>query len=178
MTGCKILERRFAYILFDLILFKYTFAGEVCTYTYMDTNTRERFAHRYCTTGCCGSYGGFICCVRDTYYKYFKDEKRQPVDISLSIEAIAAIVTGSIVGLLVFIGIGVVLYIEYTRGIICVKRKQAPLKDTNSTKELLGEKGNQNEGKLEDERNQDERNNDEPNNDERNKNNFIETHDL
>ncbi|XP_052093146.1 uncharacterized protein LOC127729372 isoform X2 [Mytilus californianus] len=121
----------------DLILFKYTFAGEVCTYTYMDSN-RERFAHHYCTTGCCGSYGGFVCCVKDTYYKYFRDERRQPADKSLSIEAIAAIVTGSIVGLLVFIGIGVVLYIDYTRRIIWFKPEASPVeKDTKSTKEPL-----------------------------------------
>ncbi|XP_063427388.1 uncharacterized protein LOC134710896 isoform X2 [Mytilus trossulus] len=150
----------------DLILIKYTFAGEVCTYTYMDINTRERFANRYCTTGCCGSYGGFICCVRDTYYKYLRDGRRQPAGRNLSIEAIAAIVTGSVVGLLVFIGIGVVLYIEYTRRIICVKRKK--VENTNSTKKLLVEKENQVERILVVERNQDEMN----------RNKYIETHDL
>ncbi|VDI23230.1 Hypothetical predicted protein [Mytilus galloprovincialis] len=165
---CK--ESTYIIVLFftDLILFKYAFAGEVCTYTYMDTNTRERFANRYCTTGCCGSYGGFICCMRNTYYKYLRDERRQPAGTNVSIEAVAAIVTGSVVGLLVFIGIGVVLYIEYTRRIICVKRKKAPvLEDTNSTKKLLV-KENQIKRILVVERNKDEIN----------RNKYIETHDL
>lgn len=66
--------------------------------------------------------------------------------------------TGSIVGLLVFIGIGVVLYIDYTRRIIWFKPEASPVeKDTKSTKESLVVDENQ---------------------DERNGNRYIETHGL
>lgn len=74
---CNFKQRYQNYFIYTELLFVCcAMAGEVCLYSYR-TEQIERTAYVYCPTACCGTHGGFICCVKGSYYKHFNKNQRQ-----------------------------------------------------------------------------------------------------